>query len=234
MTMREDDYNAIRDLDLFHEMSGDRFYTLLAGSVFRYIPPDVQLATQGDPANFLHVLAEGRGELFARANGKDCTIAIVEPNATLLCESVIKNAVYLMSARTIEPSRVLTIPSEDVRAAFVTDPNFALSMAAELAARIQVLANALKNQRLRTGTERLANYLLNLHNAQGGTGTAKLVIGKGVLASLLGMSPENLSRAFTALRGYGVEVKASEIKLNKLKDLEMLAKPVPLIDGPAV
>ena len=44
------------------------------------------------------------------------------------------------------------------------------------------------------------------------------------------MTPEYLSRAFTALRKYGVEVHGSKINLKNLDALSVLAKPNPLID----
>jgi CRP/FNR family transcriptional activator FtrB len=51
---------------------------------------------------------------------------------------------------------------------------------------------------------------------------------------MLGMTPENLSRAFGTLRPYGVDVGGSEIHLTKLNELENLAKVNPLIDDPTV
>jgi CRP/FNR family transcriptional activator FtrB len=45
------------------------------------------------------------------------------------------------------------------------------------------------------------------------------------------MTPENLSRAFSALKPYGVVVDGTDIRLSKLADLKTLAKPTPLIDN---
>ena len=53
-----------------------------------------------------------------------------------------------------------------------------------------------------------------------------------MLAALLGMTPENLSRAFATLRPYGVRVDGPTIRLDKVDDLQVLAKPTPLIDDP--
>jgi CRP/FNR family transcriptional activator FtrB len=54
---------------------------------------------------------------------------------------------------------------------------------------------------------------------------------KRVLASLLGMSPENLSRAFASLSSYGVVVHGAEVSLGRPEALERLARPHPLIDN---
>ncbi len=103
----------------------------------------------------------------------------------------------------------------------------------ELSSHYRSTVRALKNQKLRNGVERLANYLLRQHDEQGGAGSLTLPIDKRTLASLLGMTPENLSRAFGTLRPYGVDVDGPDIRLTKLADLKVLAKPNPQIDGPS-
>ncbi len=125
------------------------------------------------------------------------------------------------------------IPSTNVRDAFDADASFARAMAHELSTRYREIVKALKNQKLRTGVERLANYLLRQYGERASGGVFELQMEKSTLASLLGMTPENLSRAFATLRGYGVEVEGSQVQLTKLKDLTTLAKPAPLIDDPA-
>ncbi len=232
MAIREHDSSTVRALGLFREMSDDSFAGLLNGSFLQRFPAKVQLISEGDPADFLYVAVEGCVELFASANNRESTITIVEPVATFILAAAVKDAVYLMSARTLEPCRLLMIPTVNVREAFDGDPSFAKAMALELATRYRELVKVLKNQKLRSGVERLANYLLRRHAVEGATGVIDLPTDKTTLASLLGMTPENLSRAFGTLRGYGVEVEGAKIKLTKLKDLSTLAKPVPLIDDP--
>jgi CRP/FNR family transcriptional regulator, transcriptional activator FtrB len=232
MALRENDYQTVRALRLFCEMSDESFAALLTGSFLQRFPAKVQLVTEGDPADFLYVAVEGRVELFASTANRDSTIRIVEPVETFILAAAVKDAVYLMSARTLEPCRLLMIPSVNVRDAFDKDPSFARAMAIELATRYREIVKALKNQKLRSGVERLANYLLSQHAAEGASGELNLPMEKTTLASLLGMTPENLSRAFATLRAYGVEADGSRVKLTKLKDLTTLAKPLPLIDDP--
>jgi CRP/FNR family transcriptional activator FtrB len=145
---------------------------------------------------------------------------------------VLKDMVYLMSARTLEDSRILMIPSELLRQAMEKDPAFARSMIGELARGFRTMVKAVKNQKLRTGAERLANYLLSQDAAQAGNGMVKLPYEKRLLASLLGITPENLSRAFRTLGPYGVSVNGSTIRIGDKTALRRFAKPTPLIDDP--
>ena len=67
---------------------------------------------------------------------------------------------------------------------------------------------------------------------QGKTGSTviDLSMEKRRLASFLGMTPENLSRAFKSLEPYGVNVNGSQIEIRDLATLESFAKPSFLID----
>ena len=231
--MRPEDLTAVRELDLFSDMAAESFEELMRAAYLQRFPPQVQLITEGDPPDFLHVVVDGSVELFAADNNRETTMAIIDPVATFILAAALRDAPYLMSARTMSPSQILMIPSQNVRATFACDAAFARSIVQELSARYRDMVKSLKNQKLRTSVERLANYLLREHERQGSNGALTLPIDKRTLAALLGMTPENLSRAFGTLGPYGVVVNGGDITLTKVPDLEVLAKPNPLTDDPA-
>jgi len=228
--MRSVDLEAIRDLPLFSGMDGANFAELMQAAYLQRFPPHVQLIAEGDPADFLYVVIEGCVEMFAETRSRRSTIELTHPVSAFIAAATLMDAPYLMSARTTEKSRLLLIPSEDVRGMFERDTGFARSMIHEQASAYRSLVRTLKNQKLRTSVERLANYLLREHAGQGANGSLTLAIDKRTLAALLGMTPENLSRAFGTLKPYGVSVDGADIQLSKLTDLETFAKPTPLID----
>lgn len=229
-SMRESDHQHVRDLDLFSGMTAENFDELMEASFLQRFPPGVQLITQGDACDFLHVLVEGRVELYAVSNDRQATIAFVEPVATFILAAVIKDGVYLMSARTLAASRILMIPSPSIRTIFGRDQVFARAVVTELATAYRALVRRLKDQKLRTGTERLANCLLRLRREHGNAKAFSLPVEKRILASLLGMTPENLSRAFAALAPHGVIVDGATIAIGSPDALEQFAHPNPLID----
>jgi CRP/FNR family transcriptional regulator, transcriptional activator FtrB len=231
--VRSDDIALVRELDLFAEMAKANFEELMQAAFLQRFPPQVQLITEGDPADFLHIVVEGGVELFATGNGRETSIEIVRPVSTFILAAVLRDAVYLMSGRTIESSIVLMVPAENVRGIFARDNAFARAVVRELSGRYRAVVKSLKSHKLRNAVERLANFLLQQHVQQGDSGTVDLQVDKRTLAALLGMTPENLSRAFATLRPYGVEVNGREIRLNSIAELRGLAKPDPLIDDPA-
>ena len=100
----------------------------------------------------------------------------------------------------------------------------------ELSRSYRQAIKALKNQKLRTGAERLANWLLVAAEAQGAD-SVMIDIEKRVLASYLGMTPENLSRAFATLGPHGVAPHGARIQLTDRTALQRFAGPDAMIDG---
>ncbi|MEX3009730.1 cyclic nucleotide-binding domain-containing protein [Hoeflea sp. TYP-13] len=228
--MRPSDMPQVRSLELFESMSDSNFDTLMQAAYLQTFPAQLELITEGDPADFLYIVIEGCVELIARTNGRESTMGMVRPVGTFILAAVLKDAVYLMSARTCKRSKVLMVPSQNIRDVFQRDEAFARAIVVELASCYRGVVKEHKDLKLRSAVERLANRLLRYNLDQGDTGILELPHDKRTLASLLGMTPENLSRAFNTLKPYGVVVRGNKISLTDLESLTTLAKPNPLID----
>jgi len=230
--MRDEDATAIRALKLFRGVRDDSFTDLIAAGFLQRFPPGVALIHENDPADFLHVVVEGLVEMYAASGGKETTIDLVRPVGVFILAAVLNDQVYLQSARTLEKARILMVPASKVRSTMETDPAFMRAVVVELASDYRRTIKDLKSQKLRTGTERLANWILRSDAEQGSLGRVEITCEKRVLASRLGMTPENLSRAFAALRDHGVVVQGSLLELAQPRVLAKFANPDPLIDDP--
>lgn len=228
--MPDSHYPEVRSLHLFSEMDEGNYRSLMRGSYVQNFPPQIDLIHEGDPSDFLHVVLSGSVDLYAQWNNRETSMATVRPISTFILAATIRDAPYLMSARTLEKSRIALIPSQDVRDIFDIDAVFARSIVTELASCYRSVVKAQKNVKLRTSLERLANYLLRHQQQAGGEAAFELPTEKRRLASFLGMTPENLSRAFKGLQPYGVAVNGNRVTISDADDLKSLAKPSPLID----
>lgn len=228
--MRDDDRAEIRGLAIFRHMAADSFEAVMRAAYAQEFPPQLQLVRQGARADFLHVLIEGTVELHAEWNGRDTTMAIVRPVTSFILAACIRDARHLMSARTLQASRIVLIPAVDIRDAFRRDPDFALAAAEELAAVYRSLVRQTKSLKLRNSRERLGAYLLSLSAEQGGRAGFVLPHEKRLIASYLGMTPESLSRAFRALADHGVHIQGMRVTLTDPAKLAALAVPGDLID----
>ena len=228
--MPDSEYQDIRRLNLFAQMTDENFTALMRGAYVQNFPAQIELITEGEPSDFLHVVISGSVDLFTLWNGRETSMATVRPISTFILAATIKDAPYLMSARTLQKSRIALIPSQDVRAVFDADSSFARAIVTELAQCYRAVIKSQKDLKLRTSLERLANYLLRQQRNAGGGTAFELDFEKRRLASVLGMTPENLSRAFKGLQPYGVTVNGTRITIGNQPDLEHFAKPNPLID----
>ena len=231
MPMRSVDIERVRALPLFASAQARTFDSLVAGAFLQKFPAGTTLLMEGDPVDFLYVLIGGLVELQGTWNDKETTLAVLRPISTFILAAVVLDADALMTARTIERSDILMISGEAVRRAMIEDAQFAVAVAQELSGCYRGLVRTVKNQKLRGASERLANYLVAERVSQGGGPTLVLPHEKRVLASLLGMTPENLSRAFANLADYGILVNGPEVSILRPTQLERLAKPDRLIDS---
>ena len=231
--MKESDFTEIRSLPLFRDMEDKNFDLLTRGAYVQNFPPLIELITEGEPSDFLHVVIDGTVEMFAAWNGRETTMATVRPLGTFILAATIRDAPYLMSARTLEKARLVLLPSEDVRNIFETDSAFARAVVTELAQCYRAVIKNTKNIKLRTSIERLANYLVRSQTGAGGARSFELDFEKRRPASYLGMTPENLSRAIKALQLHGVLIDGALVTITNQKDLLAIARPTPLIDDPA-
>jgi len=228
--LRHSDWKTIRALPLFREMSEAHFAELVRAAFLQRFPQYVALIHEGDLPDFLHIVVDGAVELFATHDGHETTIDIIQPVTTFILAAVIRDEVYLKSARTLTPAQILMIPAQTVRDVFGRDGAFARAIVNELAERYRSVVRALKNEKLRNSAERLANWILQANAQQGNHSNIALTFDKRTLASRLGMTPENLSRNLALLSKHGVKSAGRDIVIEDAAALTQFAKPNALID----
>lgn len=230
--MRPEDQPEVRHLPLFRDMDKNNFDELLGRSYDQTFPAGLEMIRQGDPADFLHVVLDGAVELYGKWGGRECTMAVIRPVSTFILAACIKDLPYLMSARTLERSRILLIPAPDLRTTFRRDTEFAVSVINELAACYRAVVRNTKGLKLRNSRERVASYFLRQSRLLDDAPSYMLPVEKRLLASYLGMTPENLSRTLKALESHGVKVNGMRVIITDRVKLAELAQPDILIDGP--
>lgn len=228
--MRQPEIDLVRALPLFENVSEKHFDELMSKALLQRFPQRVTLIHEGDLPDFLHIVVEGSVELFASHDSHETVLDILEPVTTFILAAVIRDEVYLKSARTLTPARILMIPAQAVRDVFDRDAAFARALVNELATRYRCVVRSLKNEKLRNSTERLANWILQEEAHQGGNRRITLLVDKRTLASRLGMTPENLSRNLAQLSKHGVVTSGPQFLIEDFAALQKFAKPNSLID----
>ncbi len=227
--MREDEKPGLRRLPLFREMMTQTFDGLMQVAYSQVFPPQLDLFRQGQTADFLHIVVEGTIELHAEWGGNDTVMGVMRPVSAFILAACVRDAPYLMSARTLEQSRVVLLPAADLRAAMRRDPDLAMAAMGELANSYRAMVRHAKNLKLRTAPERLAAWILNHAD---GRPSLMLPFEKRHLASYLGITPESLSRTMRTLQQNGIKVDGARIIITDPQKLKLVATPDRLMDTP--
>lgn len=228
--MRVAEKPEIAKLPLFCEMQDEQRERIFSGSFLQVFPPQLTLFELGQYPDFLHVLVDGLAELYATSAGRDTTMRIVEPVTSFILAAVVTDMPYLMSARTLTSSRILLVPAALVREVVKQDCALMQATMRELALAYRDMVRALADMKLRQSAERLGNLVLQQERRQGGKGTVQLRAEKRLVASLLGMTPENLSRAFGVLGQHGLEIDGPLVRITDRDALQDFARPDPVKD----
>lgn len=230
--MRAEDQRLAAALPFFARLGQESIDALLAGASLQRFPAHAELIRQGEHPEVLHVVAEGRVEVFTQYRDRETTVDVLEAGASFILAAVFLDRRYLKSARALTPVRLLLLPVATVRAVFRSDPEFAVNFAAELAWGYRTMVKEVSNLKLRSSMERLANWLLRQARRDAGSAHFTIPFDKKTLAAKLGIAPEVLSRNFAALAAYGVTVSGKSVHVADLAGLEAFARPSPAIDDP--
>jgi CRP/FNR family transcriptional activator FtrB len=227
--MRPEEIPEIIALPLFAAMEETSRDQIFSASFLQVFPPALTLIETGGRADFLHVLVDGLVELFTVNGTREVTMQLVRPVSSFILAAAYTDERYLMSARTLTSSRILMIPSPLLRTAIARDGALAAAAMSEIAARYRSMVRSLTDMKLRQTLERLANFLL-IESERQGAAQFRLPAEKRVIASLLGMRPENLSRACNALEEHGALISGPAVEIVDRAKLAALACPDPVTD----
>ncbi len=169
------------------------------------------------------VLEAGRGELVASRNarlpgictvasgkvklvlhhsdGKERVLALVQPGQSFGEATALLDRPSGYEAWALVPSRLVVTPPASVYELIDSDPRAGRRVVRALASRNLELLAELEACAMRRGVERLATYLDSLARRRDGgqTWTARLPATKTLIASLLDMKKETLSRLLRSL-----------------------------------
>jgi CRP/FNR family transcriptional activator FtrB len=201
--------------------SGSLEHLAAAGDLVEVGAGDV-LFREGSRPEALHILLEGKVSLTGTAADASSTVIdILGPASSFVLANVLSEEPYLMAAQAISRSVLVRIAAEPMRAVVASQPAAAMVMMRAMSAELAKITRQVVDLKVRVAAQRLGTYLLSL--VQDPTATQanfRLPVTKGLLAPWLGCRAENLSRAFMALRAYGVETHGSRVLLHDISCLK--------------
>ncbi len=176
---------------------------------------------EGDEGVGFYMVAEGKVKIFKTSlEGREQILHIFGPGEPFGEVPVFHGQPFPANAVALNAGKLLFFPREEFIRLVHANPSIALNMLAVLSMRLRRFATQIEHLSLKEVPGRLASHLLYLVEEQGRSDQVSLDIPKGQLASLLGTSPETLSRIFAKMSDDGIiQVQG---KVITVKDLERL------------
>lgn len=157
---------------------------------------------EGQPARTFYLVQSGLVKIFKlNPKGQEQILAVLSKGNTFAEAAVFMGGRYPASCQCLEDSELISVERDAILNVLSHDPELALRMMAGMALKLRRLVSMVEDLTLRDARGRLARYLTGL---KGENGTLRLPTQQTVLARLLGLTGETLSRTFKALRDEGI------------------------------
>ena len=200
---------------LFAGISPDQLTKLADISIVKPFARGEPIFFENDAADGFYMVIEGKVKIFKISlEGREQILHIFGQGEPFGEVAVFQDRPFPANATALGKGKLLFFPGSEFIRLVHANPSIALNMLAMFSMRLRRFATQIEHLSLKEVPGRLASYLLYLHEEQQGTGQVTLDIPKGQLASLLGTSPETLSRIFAKMSDEGVvQVRGKVITL---------------------
>ncbi|OCJ15033.1 Crp/Fnr family transcriptional regulator [Rhizobium sp. AC44/96] len=198
----------------------EREALMSCATAVRYQIHDTLFHEHGE-ARYFYCVLSGYVRLYRLGNdNREADIRICEPGESFGECLLLDGNGYNYSAQAMEQSMLARFDLDKVRALLDERPRIGIAIMRALSQHLLSTIDCLASDRMRTAPQRVASYLLTHSTQQGAAASLRLPFQKSLLARKLGLAPEALSRAFSALREAGVTVSGRLIEINNLDALK--------------
>lgn len=189
---------------LFHGLPTATLLRLSASATALNLPRGKTLNRNGGRFPGVYVVVSGCVALNVGTAESTKVIELVGAGGYLGLAATILGVPEAVTAEALADSALLLTPRAALLECAADSPQFALHLAAALSRQVRGLIADIEAFSLRSGHERVANYLLQVAAAKGTTPRpVSLPAKKSVIASRLGLTPEYFSRVLHDLISAG-------------------------------
>jgi CRP/FNR family cyclic AMP-dependent transcriptional regulator len=207
-----EDASPLLGSELFRSLSEEALARVALKASTVRLEDNAVLFNEGEEANELFVLLSGRVAIAKRSpDGRESLVALMEPGDLFGEMPLFDEEPRSGTARALEPSEVVRVPFDAVRAELKAEPNLLWDVVHLFATRLRAADDALADAMLLDVTGRTAKRLLEL---AGEAEEFTLPITQEELASLVGASRERVNKAIAAFVRLGwIDLSGRRYKL---------------------
>ncbi len=195
----------LQKCSLFDGLPQEHMKQIAAIAVTKNYKKGETIFFDGEEADGFYLIATGKVKVFKMSfSGKEQILHIFGKGEPVGEVAVFHGKPFPASALCLEKSQLIFFPRDRFVDLVHTNPAIAMNMLAILSFRLRRFTKQIESLSLKEVPARLAGYLTYLQEEQDTTREVRLEISKGQLASLLGTTPETLSRIFSKMMDDGL------------------------------
>lgn len=216
--------NLMTSLPFFRNLEPTLLEKLAAITKVRKVDRGQTLFRQGDPAEGMFFLVEGRVKIFKLSpDGKEHILHIVGPGQGFAEAALFMAGGYPAFAQTMAKSTILSLPKTAFVDLITREPLISLGIIASMSGYLRRFADRIEDLALKDVSARLARWVLDKAD-ETGRDFWELEITKGQLAGQLGTVSETMSRTLRRFQDAGVlQVRGKFMKVLDRAALERTA-----------
>ena len=204
---------AIGNLPLFRGLSESTLRNLLKGARLIDAQRNHTLVTQGEPtAKFFIVLDGWVKTIKTTAEGQESILQLLGKKECLLDSGFLGSSISTLSAKSISKTKLLSLSLPVLKDHVSRNRELAQNLLAATSNRLQRLVAQFEQMTLKTASQRVGWFLVNLHLETGIEGAPlTLPFDKALIASYLNIKPETFSRILKEFRSRGFVIEKDQI-----------------------
>lgn len=214
----------LRPSPLLDELSPKVRNCLLTRSRKQVFARGQTISLEGGACHSLKIILDGWVKLYrVTPSGHEALLAALGSGQSFDEVAALQGLPNAANAEAVTECDILFVDISTMCACHNARRQLAAAVLSAASSHLQMMMDDLGELKVLTGYQRLCSFLLRLSDRNGAQSSLDLPFDKVVLASMLGMKPESLSRAFGKLRKIGVE---SEYKSVTIRDFGRLRDAV--------
>ena len=175
---------------------------------------------QGEKADYFYTVLTGFVRVFRLSkDGREADIGIYGPGETFAEGVMFNGGTNRFCAQTAEAVTLARYEVDKIKQFACQDPAIGIALMASLSRNLDQALECVADDRLHTAPQRVANFILQNCPENANSARFRLPFQKSLLAGKLGLAPEALSRAFSALKSAGVSVHGRIIEIGDVNAL---------------
>lgn len=216
---------SLSDGPLLRQLSPEVRSVMLSKARLRSYDRGMTICLQGERARNLKLVLDGWVKLFRVSESGDEALLTTLQMADSFDEAAAwQGGNCQASAEAVGTCTVLHIDLASLRECQTSKDQVQAAVLTAASHHMDGLMAQVEQLKVQTGTQRLTDYLTGLNQVDDGMVELQLPFEKTILAGILGMKPESLSRAFSRLKTQGVSSEYRSIRIADMSALREFAR----------